>query len=148
MLHGEAVVKTKLGLPAGPGCKCADVLSLAPGRKTPQRVIVAECRGTDVHKAIKQLGNAAAAAMQVFGSSIQYLDLLLYRSELRTLDIGLSPGPGYLVATGVSPHEFVLIDANTNVQTPARATCDLGQLWNRWNPKLQTHTIRVYIERV
>jgi hypothetical protein len=29
VLHGEAAIKTKLGLPAGPGCKCADVLGLA-----------------------------------------------------------------------------------------------------------------------
>lgn len=148
VLHGELVVKAKLGLPAGPGCKCADVLGLAPGGKTPKRVIVAESKGTDVRKAIKQLGNAAAAAIQIFGSSIQYLDLLLYRSELRMLDVGLSPGPGYLVSKGSSPHEFVLIDATTNMQAPARATCDLGLPWNRANARLQAHTIRVYVERV
>ncbi|MBV8772761.1 MAG: hypothetical protein JO033_18730 [Acidobacteriaceae bacterium] len=127
ILHGELAVKAKLGLPAGPGCKCADVLGLAPGGGIPRPVIVAESKGTDVDKSIKQLGNAAAAAVEAFGSSIQNLELLLYRSELRTLDVGLSPGPGYLLSKGNSPHEFVLIDATTNVRTRARAMCDLGR---------------------
>lgn len=146
--HGEATVKTRLGLPAGPGCKCADLLGLAPGGTLPKRLIVAESKGTEVAKAIKQLGNAAAAALEAFGSSIQKLELLLYRSELRALPIGLSPGPGYLVSNGNSIHDFVLIDATSSVQKPARAICDLGPPWNRWSAKLQTYTIHVYVERV
>lgn len=114
----------------------------------PLRIIVAESKGKEVAKAIKQLGNAAAASMETFGSSIQKLELLLYRSELQKLDVGLSPGPGYLVSRGDAPHEFALVDATTDVQTPARAICDLGAPWSRWNSALQKYTIRVFVERV
>ena len=68
-------------------------LALLLAATRPNGLIAAESKGTEVAKAIKQLGNAAAASMETFGSSIQKLELLLYRSELQKLDVGLSPGP-------------------------------------------------------
>jgi hypothetical protein len=140
--------RSRVGLPTGPGCKCADVLGLAPDKRSPHRIVIAESKGTEVSKAINQLGNASAAALERFGSSAQQFELLLYRSELRLLDVGLSPGPGYLVTKGSSAHDFLLVDATTQARPLARAKCDLGAPWSRWNSKLQSMNIHVYVERV
>ncbi len=147
IIHGEEAVKRMLGLPAGPGCKCADVLAFVPDKRKPAKAVLAESKGTEVAKAIKQLGNAAAAAIERYGTALD-IELLLYRSELRVLDVGLSPGPGFLVEPGATPRDFTLIDATSAARSLARAKCDLGAPWSRWNPNLQLRPIRVFVEQV
>jgi len=145
-IRGEDKIKSKLGVPAGPGYKCADVLGFAPDENLIQTIMIAESKGTKVDRALIQLGNTAAAVMERYGMERQ-VELLLYRSELRALDVGLSPGPGYLVKPGPAPKTFILIDATSDTRFPARAKCDLAAPWNRWNSRLQQYEIQVFVEQ-
>jgi hypothetical protein len=146
IVHGEEAVKRTLGLPAGPGYKCADVLGFTPNKIAIQRIVVAESKGTEVSKALKQLGNTAVAVMERYGIHPQ-LELLLYRSELRNLPAGRAPGPGFLVKARTTPKTFILIDATCEARPVARASCDLTAPWNRWSSGLQRYEIQVFVEQ-
>lgn len=143
-IHGEEAVKKELGLP-GLTCKCADVLGLCATKTPCRRVIVAESKGTDVASCIKQLGNAGAGVFEHFGAQLE-LRLLLYRSGLRRLPEGLSPGPGYLVKATPIPNLYHLLDASSHLISLARARCELSLPWIRWNSRLQQLVIEVYVE--
>jgi len=145
VIHGEAAIKTELGLPLGPSVKCADVVAFSPNKLHCRRCSVAESKGTSVADSLKQLGNAAAGVLEHFGTNLE-LRLLVYRSTLKELDVGLSPGPGYLVKPTASPNVFQLQDATTSVSSLARASCELGVPWNRWNSLLRVLTVEVYVE--
>jgi hypothetical protein len=146
ILHGEDVVKKDLGLPAGQFCKCADAIGFLPAKKTCHQVVVAESKGTDVAKAILQLGNSAAGVLNTYGQLVE-VRLLLYRSGLKQLrGVGLSPGHGYLVRATPDPTLHELLDATSDRAFPARAKCELAEDFSRWNNVLRNLTIEVCVE--
>jgi hypothetical protein len=146
IIHGETDVKKDLGLPAGHSCKCADAIGFLPAKKTCRRVVVAESKGTDVAKAILQLGNSAAGVLNTYGQMVE-IRLLLYRSGLKQLrGVGLSPGHGYLVRATSDPKVYELLDATSDRSFPARAKCELSQDFSRWNGVLRNLTIEVCVD--
>jgi hypothetical protein len=145
IVHGEEFVKRELGLPLGSGVKCADVLGYLPNKRAIGRIVIAESKGTNVATAVRQIGNAAAAVFERYGAN-RDTKLLLYTSAVRKLDIGLSPGPGYLLRNKDGQHLFVLLDATSVPSTTAHAQCELGAPWIRWNSKLYQMEIDVYVE--
>jgi len=143
VLHGEADIKALLGLPAE--CNCADVLAFKASRLTGGDIVVAESKGTDVHHALIQLGNAAAGALARYTTAGIRLRLLVYVPRFRQLPVGMSPGPGYLVHSGPgSSHE--LLDARSETSFAARAHCVLGNPWESHNVELQRIPVEVYSE--
>jgi hypothetical protein len=145
VIHGEEAVKAAVGLPTGPSCKCADVVAFLPARPGCREAVVAESKGTGVASAIKQLGNAAAGVLETRGRQIE-VRLLLYRSVLKKLPVGLSPGPGYLVQTTADPKLYQLLDATSHQTSLARAKCELPGVLHKWNSVLQKLVIEVCVE--
>lgn len=145
IVHGEEAVRELLELPDQPGCKCADVLGFAPSQRIVQRVVIAESKGTEISRAVLQLGNAAAGVIEKYGTEPK-LELLLYLPALRKVEAGLSPGPGYLVEPGGSPGRWTLLTARQELRKPERARCELDLRWSRWNPFLAKYQVVVMVE--
>jgi hypothetical protein len=144
VVPGENDIKRLLDLPFS--CKCADILAFSPTRALYNRIVVAESKGTDVASSLTQLGNAAAGVLEKFGDS-KDLKLLLYRSELLKLSVGLSPGPGYLVEATNDPKVYKLLNATSeDTSLLARAKCELVRPWSEWNAHLQKLVIEVHVE--
>jgi hypothetical protein len=150
VVPGENDIKRLLDLPFS--CKCADVLAFSPTRELWNQIVVAESKGTDVVSSLTQLGNTAAGVLEKFGATKEKFDvskdlkLLLYRSELRELAAGLSPGPGYLVKATNDPKVYELLQATSETISLARAKCELDPPWSKCNAHLKKLVIKVYVE--
>jgi len=153
---GELNIKNLLHMKVigGTESNCADILGFKPDLKSAGGVIICESKGTDVEHALVQLGNVAAAVLERFESEKRFLSdliLLVYRSSLRKLDIGDSPGPGYI--TGPPDHSKfrVLLDAGTTERNPAPATASidskrLDARLTKWAERVAKLPIYVYVE--
>ncbi len=135
----------EIGLPAGPSCKCADVVAFKPARMTCREVVVAESKGTGIARALQQLGNTAAAVFQSCGRQID-VRLLLYCSRLVKLPGGLSPGNGYFVQATADASLYQLLNATSHQIFPARAKCELPGVLGKWNAVLEDMVVEVYVE--
>jgi len=156
VITGESNIKKLLQIRVvqGADSNCADIVGFKPGFRNAVAAIICESKGTDVSRALVQLGNVAAALFEHFAAVRKpiALVLLVYRSSLRELDIGNSPGPGYLVGepdrVGMRP----LVDAGTQERkaAPASATVDVKRLdvrLTRWVEQVAKLPVYVYSER-
>jgi hypothetical protein len=156
VIVGEGSIKSllKMTVIGGPDTNCADIVGFRPNLKNAISAIVCESKGTDVHHALVQLGNVAAAMLEYFAAERRLLSdlvLLVYRSSVRKLDIGDSPGPGYI--TGVPSHSGMrtLIDAGTAEKkaAPATASVDLKRLdarLTKWSGQVNKLPVYIYVE--
>jgi len=142
VIFGEAAIRKELELPF---CECADVVAFFPNRAAFRRIVVAESKGTQVSKAVRQLSNTVAGVLEHYGEKID-LKLLLYVPGLKVLPVGLSPGPLYLVKATSEPRLYQLLEAKTSEPLLARLRCELTSPWNRRNHSMQRFTIDVYVE--
>jgi len=153
---GEANIKDLLQMKAigGADSNCADIVGFKPNFKNAVSTIVCESKGTDVDHALVQLGNVAAALLEHFAAEKWFLNdpvLLVYRSSLRKLDIGDSPGPGYITGKPNHCEMRSLIDAGTAEKKPAPATAhiDLRRLdvrLTKWGERVTKLPVYVYVE--
>jgi hypothetical protein len=153
---GEATIKTFLQMKviAGTDSNCADIVGFRPDWKHAVGAIVCESKGTNVDHALIQLGNVAAAMLERFAvekRSVGNIVLLVYRSSLRKLPIGDSPGPGYITGEPNSSGLRALIDAGTAERkaAPAIASIDLKRLdvsLTRWGERVAKLPVYVYVE--
>lgn len=144
LIHPDPEVRRILNLPAG--CKCADVLGYQPNRTAVNGVVVAESKGTDVYRALRQLGNAAAGALQRHGALIR-VRLLVYVPSLKKEPAGPSPGPGFLAGNRLGPKLYQLLDASSTQAFPARAVCELGPPWAQWGGMISHLPVELYVDQ-
>jgi hypothetical protein len=151
---GESNIKRLLQMKVIPGAEsnCADIIGFKPNFKTAFSAIVCESKGTNVDHALVQLGNVAAAMFERFeGKGLNDVLLLVYRSSLRKLDIGDSPGPGYITGEPNQTGMRTLLDAGTTEKkpTPATARLDLKRLdicLTKWGERVGKLPVYVYVE--
>jgi len=156
VIVGEGNIKGLLQMKVigGADSNCADIVGFKPNLKNAVGAVVCESKGTDVDHALVQLGNVAAAMLERFAAERRLLSelvLLVYRSSVRKLDIGDSPGPGYI--TGEPNHSGMrsLIDAGTadRKAAPATASVDLKRLdvrLTKWGERVAKLPVYVYVE--
>jgi hypothetical protein len=147
IVHDDQKVKPVLGLPPGPGIKCADVLGFSSeDQKKSTRIVVAESKGTDIPSALRQIGNAAAGVYECFGQNRQ-VRLLLYTNALRNVKGKLSPGPGYFAEPLGKPHLYRIIDATKSMTGPeVHPECDLAFPYSKWRPIVVRMNVELYVE--
>lgn len=156
VMCGESNIKRLPQIKAvqGKDSNCADIVAFKPSFKNASSAIVCESKGTDVAHALIQLGNVAAALLEHFAAMHKpgEVVLLVYRSSLRRLDIGDSPGPGYIAdkpdVAGFRP----LIDAGTaeTKAAPASAGIDMKRLdvrLTKWGEQVAKLPVYVYVEK-
>jgi len=136
----ETDVRTRLGLPTA--CRCADILALHSPQPAVSEITIAESKGTDVDRALTQLGNASAGAFESF-PGLRTVHLLVWVARTIPTAAGTSPGPGFTITGGAGVPR--LQDARTSTIVPARAVIDLGHPWNRWSPQVQQLDIELLV---
>ncbi len=156
VIVGEAAIKSLLQMKVivGADSNCADIVGFKPDLKNAIGAVVCESKGTNVDHALVQLGNVAAAVLERFAAERRLLSdlvLIVYRSSVRKLDIGDSPGPGYI--TGEPNHSGMraLIHAGTaeTKAAPATASVDLKRLdvrLTKWGERVAKLPVYVYVE--
>jgi hypothetical protein len=153
---GEANIKKLLCITVigGADSNCADIVGFKPAFKNAVSAIVCESKGTDVEHALVQLGNVAAAMVEHFAAEKRSVEILLlvYRSTVRKLDIGDSPGPGYITGEPNLSDLRPLIDAGTAERkpAPASASVDMKRLdvrLSKWGRHVAKLPVYVYVER-
>jgi hypothetical protein len=151
----DVVRELKLKLTGGETSNCADIVGFKPNRPKDTQAIICEAKGTDVEHPLLQIGNAAAALLNRFTEERRevQLFLLVYAKRLRPIDIGNSPGPGYLAGDsnefGIRP----LIDAGTADRKagPAKAALDMHRLdakLTKWGTAIAKLPVYVVIDQV
>jgi hypothetical protein len=154
---GEVAIKTFLQMRVivGADSNCADIVGFRPNFKSAVGAVVCESKGTDVDHALVQLGNVAAAILERFASESRFLNdlvLIVYRSGVRKIDIGDSPGPGYITGKPDPTSGMrTLIDAGTADRKAAAATAslDLKRLdvcLTKWGERVAKLPVYVYVE--
>jgi hypothetical protein len=156
VVAGESNIKSflKIKVVQGEDSNCADIVGFKPNFKNAASAIVCESKGTEVDHALVQLGNVAAALLEQFAAvrKLTEVVLLVYRSRLRKLDIGDSPGPLYIVGernlAGMRP----LVHAGTDDRkaAPASACVDMKRLdvrLTRWGEQVAKLPVYVYVEQ-
>jgi len=156
VFSGESNIKKLLEIKAiaGKDSNCADIVGFKPGFKNAWGAVVCESKGTDVAHALIQLGNVAAALLEHFAVVRKpgEVVLVVYRSSLRKLDIGDSPGPGYIVGRADAAGFRQLIDAGTTETKPAPASAviDMKRLdvrLTKWGGQVAKLPVYVYVEK-
>jgi hypothetical protein len=135
-------VRNYLGLK--PSDKCADVLAMRSATLLDRHLLIAESKGTNVAHALLQIGNAAAAALQKHGNTVQ-LKLLLFVPSFRRVPDGLSPGPGY-IAKPAADGTLILYDATSSRLAQAKAPVRLGAPFSAWQAQVGALPVIVYAE--
>ena len=155
LIVGDRDVERELGLKStSTRSNCADIVGFRPGRRTPNAAVVCESKGTDVAHSLVQVGNAAAALMEMFAAAKRSVDLLLlvYVAGLRAIDIGDSPGPGFLAGPEDASGLRRLLDAGTAEikPFPAQARIDKVRLdvkLLRWADPVSRLPVYLHSER-
>jgi hypothetical protein len=137
----------------GTEAKCADIVGFKPSFRNAVGAIVCESKGTGIDIALVQIGNVAAALLEHFAAARRpcELFLLVYRSSLRKLDVGDSPGPNFVVGEPYSRSMRHLIHAGTTETKPAPASAavDMKRLdvrLQKWGGQVAKLPVYVYVE--
>lgn len=155
LIHGEKEIKNGIHLTmvSGMDSNCADIVGFKPNKENANVVIACESKGTDVGHALVQLGNVAAALLDYFaakGRTIE-LKLLVYRSSLRKLAVGNSPGPGYIVGDPDGSGLRRLLDATTDRTREASPKVDMKRVdarLTKWSDQVAKLPVYVYSEKI